>query len=122
MSVSELRVSGVSESKANYIRNTASAFLDGRLVSSKLDRLTDQEVITVLTSVKGIGRWTAEMFLIFSLGRPDVFSFGDAGLMRAVNRLYGKKRPLTQDQIRKITRRWSPYRSYACILLWRSLA
>jgi DNA-3-methyladenine glycosylase II len=78
----------------------------------------DEEVIAELTKVKGIGRWTAEMFLIFTLGREDVFSFGDLGLRRGLERLYGKSKVRTDAQVRAITEQWSPHRSYGSLALW----
>lgn len=85
-----------------------------------LDALDDEKVIRELTKIKGIGRWTAEMFLIFSLGREDIFSFGDLGLRRAVQRLYKLKNEPTIKQLTKISQKWSPYRTYASRILWNS--
>lgn len=104
----ELRDSGLSWAKIKYIKDLASKNLD----FSKINLMTDQEVIEYLTRVKGIGPWTAEMFLIFTLGRPDVFSEGDLGLKNAIKKIY-KRRP----NINK----WSPYKSYAARILWKSL-
>lgn len=81
--------------------------------------LSDEEVIAQLTIVKGIGRWTAEMFLIFSLARPDVFSFGDGGLYNAMAKLYGGM--LTRTKQEEIVGQWKPYLTYASLLLWESL-
>lgn len=83
--------------------------------------MADEEVIKQLTIIKGIGRWTAEMFLIFSLAREDVFSHGDGGLNSAINKLYSNGAALIKADIKVITDRWQPYRSYACLYLWRSL-
>jgi DNA-3-methyladenine glycosylase II len=119
--IEELRPSGISFAKAGYIHNLADAFINQIITPEKFADYTDEQVISQLILVKGVGRWTAEMFLIFSLGREDVFSFGDAGLVRAVNNLYGKGKKLPVKQIEKIVRKWSPYRSYASLLLWKSL-
>jgi DNA-3-methyladenine glycosylase II len=117
----ELRSVGMSYSKARYIHNIADAYLQKAIDFPKFPKYTDEQVIAELTKIKGIGRWTAEMFLIFSLAREDIFSSGDAGLLRAIRLLYGNKRTLTPIQIQKLSARWSPYRSYASLLLWKSL-
>jgi DNA-3-methyladenine glycosylase II len=116
-----LRASGISNSKAMYIKNVARAFSENLVKPDSFQYMEDEAVISQLTAIKGIGRWTSEMFLIFSLGREDIFSFGDAGLSRAIHLLYGKGKKLSTKHIDKITRIWSPYRSYASLLLWKSL-
>ncbi|MDO8451883.1 MAG: DNA-3-methyladenine glycosylase 2 family protein [bacterium] len=118
---SRIRAAGPAWSKVSYLRNLSSAVSSGSLVFEHLDKLDDEEVICVLTKVKGIGRWTSEMFLMFSLGRPDVFSHGDGGLRRAIMNIYRCRKPPTQKTIERLTRRWSPYRTYACRVLWNSL-
>lgn len=115
-----LRQVGMSWSKASYVKNIAQAFLEGELKPVELQVLPDEEVITKLVKIKGIGRWTAEMFLIFSLGRQDVFSRGDLGLRRGVERLYRLTNP-TREQVETIIAPWSPYRSYGCLALWKAL-
>lgn len=117
----QLRNSGMSNAKARYIRNLAEKISSRELIIHKLDKLSDGDVVTQLTKVKGIGPWTAEMFLIFALGREDVFSFGDLGLRKAVRKLYKFKSDPTEKQIAKIITRWSPYKSYASRILWASL-
>jgi len=109
----KLRESGMSWAKARYIKELAQKVTTREVVLSKLSSLSDQEAIIELTKIKGIGPWTAEMFLMFSLGREDVFSFGDLGLKKAMERLYGKKKP------EPIVARWSPYRSWASRILWK---
>jgi DNA-3-methyladenine glycosylase II len=116
-----LRNVGMSYSKAQYIHNIADEFINENIDSNLIPKYTNEEIINNLIKIKGIGRWTAEMFLIFSLGREDVFSIGDTGLLRAIQKLYGEKRKLTTKQIVKISSAWIPYRSYACLLLWKSL-
>jgi len=120
-SVETLRKSGVSQSKAQYIQNIAKAFIDGTVEPKKFSGMTDEEIISHLVVIKGVGRWTAEMFLIFSLGRPDVFSCGDLGLRKGIQKLYGLKKLPEEKQLLRLTKKWSPYRSYASLLLWKSL-
>ncbi len=117
----EFRATGMSWAKARYLRDLAQKISDGDVRLSKLSILDDETVISELKKVKGIGRWTAEMFLIFTLGREDVFSFGDLGLRKGFERLYGKQRARTQKSIERIVRHWSPYRSYGSLALWHVL-
>ena len=117
----ELRLAGVSSNKTKYIKNLAQAIIDKSLNIENIQTYDDEEIIRQLTAIKGVGRWTAEMFLIFSLAAKDVFSSGDGGLNSAVNKLYGNGAALDKDEILKITERWKPYRSIASLYLWRSL-
>ena len=112
-----IRDVGTSWSKVSYIKNIAKARVDFRA----LERMPNEEVIVELIKIKGVGRWTAEMFLMFSLGREDVFSFGDLGLRRAIQKLYKLKKEPTQKQLKRISNRWKPYRTWAARVLWRSL-
>jgi DNA-3-methyladenine glycosylase II len=114
-----IRACGMSGSKAQYVKNVARAFLAGHLDRRHLAAMPDADVRTRLIAIKGVGQWTAEMFLIFALGRPDVFSPGDVGLQNAIRRLYGV-RP-TPRTMARLSARWAPWRSYACRLLWKSL-
>lgn len=116
-----LRSVGMSWNKADYIHNIARAVVEHQLDFTKLDQLPDEEVIKELTKIKGIGRWTAEMFLMFTMAREDVFSYGDVGLQNAIQRLYKMKKKPTKKQMEKISKKWSPYRTYAARILWRSL-
>lgn len=116
-----LRGVGMSWSKAQFIKSLASSFINNEIDFVKIRRLSDAEAIGELTRLHGVGQWTAEMFLMFSLGRPDVFSYGDVGLRRAMMRLYGFKKDPTEKQLRLIVQKWSPYKTYACRILWRSL-
>jgi DNA-3-methyladenine glycosylase II len=117
-----LRQAGLSGQKVGYLRDLCGRLADGRLKLDELDHLPDEEVIVRLTMVKGFGRWTAEMFLMFRLHRPDVLPVGDLGINKAVQRLYGlRKRPDPQRLLR-IGEAWRPYRSVACWYLWQSLA
>lgn len=116
-----IRTAGLSYSKASYIKDLAQRIVDKRLNLRRISKLSDEEIITVLTEVKGIGKWTAEMFLMFSLERPDVFSHGDLGLRNAIKRLYGFKDTPSEQQIEKIVCKWSPHKTLACRYLWKSL-
>jgi DNA-3-methyladenine glycosylase II len=116
-----LRALGISWSKAGYIKNIAAAFLDGTVTPHLFTNMEDEAIIRQLTGIKGVGRWTAEMFLIFSLGREDVFSPGDLGLRRAIQKMYGYKSEPALRTLATISRKWSPYRSYASLVLWKSL-
>lgn len=114
----KLRSAGMSYLKAGYIKNIAKAFFEKDLDIKKIKKMTDNEAITELTKIKGVGKWTAEMILIFTLNREDVFSLGDAGLKRAIKNLYG----ITNDkEILKLSETWKPHRSFACWYLWQSL-
>jgi DNA-3-methyladenine glycosylase II len=116
-----LRAVGFSGQKVSYLRDLCGRIQDGRLNLDALDALEDEEVIERLTSVKGFGRWTAEMFLMFRLHRPDVLPVGDLGIQNAVQRLYRlRKRPDPKRLIR-LGEPWRPYRSVACWYLWQSL-
>jgi DNA-3-methyladenine glycosylase II len=121
MPTARMRKCGLSKMKVGFIKDLARKMLDGSLNFKTIDTLSDEEVIKHLTSVKGIGRWTAEMFLIFSLRRDDVFSYGDLGLRNAMQKIYKMKRPPTPHQAEKITARWKPYRSLGSRYLWASL-
>lgn len=114
----KLRSAGMSYSKASYIKNIAKAFKDKELSIEKIEKLSDEDVKKELIKIKGVGDWTAEMTLIFTLKREDVFSLGDAGLRRAIKNLY----KLEKDaDILKLAEKWKPKRSFACWYLWRSL-
>lgn len=108
-----LRQVGLSYSKSRYILGLAEAFHQGTLSAPALSTMEASEVISALTAVKGIGPWTAEMFLIFGMGKPDVWSPGDYGLKKAVEAYFG-----TEHSSTEVARRWSPYRSYAALYLW----
>jgi DNA-3-methyladenine glycosylase II len=116
-----LRAVGISPQKLRYIRDLCARTLDGTLALDRLDRLPDEGVIEALTNVKGIGRWTAEMFLMFRLHRPDVLPLGDLGIIRAVQRAYKLRLAPTPTRLTRIGESWRPYRSVACWYLWASL-
>lgn len=120
VSVDKLRSVGLSNSKVNYVKNIASTIFSGTLIPDQLKNLPDDEIKKELIKIKGIGPWSAEMFLIFSLKRPDVFSVGDLGLRSAIEKLYGIKRDNFKE-IEKLAESWHPHRSLACRYLWASL-
>jgi DNA-3-methyladenine glycosylase II len=116
-----LRGVGISPQKLGYIRDLC-AHIEGReLRLNRLDLLPDDAVIVALTAVKGIGRWTAEMFLMFRLHRPDVLPVGDLGILNATQRAYGLRAKPTAEQLIEMGEPWRPYRSVACWYLWASL-
>ncbi len=114
-----LRSAGVSPQKMRYLRDLAAKASDGALPLSHVGRLGDEEVIEALTQVKGIGRWTAEMFLIFSLGRPDVWAVDDLGLQLAAKNLYELRRHPSEAKMRALAEPWRPYRTVASWYLWQ---
>ena len=118
----QLRAVGLSGQKVKYIRDLCERILDGSLNLDTLTSLPDDEVIDALTSVKGIGRWTAEMFLMFRLHRPDVLPVGDLGIVKAVQRAYKLRALPTPARLTKLGEVWRPYRSVACWYLWASLS
>jgi len=115
-----IRTVGISNSKVSYIKNVALAIHSGSINLKKLKRAPDAVVAAELTKIKGIGKWSAEMILMFSLGRKDVFSIGDLGLRVAVSRLYSVDRNDLM-KIEEISLQWKPYRTYASRILWKSL-
>jgi len=116
-----LRGCGLSGQKALYIRDLALRFRDGTLDAVRWHALEDEVLIAELIQVKGIGRWTAEMFLMFYLARPDVLPLGDLGLQRAMRLHYNRGRALSLPRMQKIGAAWAPWRSVATWYLWRSL-
>ena len=117
----QLRTVGLSRQKSAYLRDLCAKVSSGVVDLAALDALNDEEIITALVKVKGIGRWSAEMFLIFRLLRPDVFPVDDLGIVTAVQRAYGLRKRPTAERLRKIAEPWRPYRSVASWYLWRSL-
>ena len=117
----QLRAAGISRQKAMYLRDLCEKLTSGEVQLEGVDALDDEDVIAALTKVKGIGRWTAEMFLMFRLHRPDVLPVGDLGIVTAVQKVYGLRKRPTPDRLRQLAEPWKPYRSIACWYLWRSL-
>jgi DNA-3-methyladenine glycosylase II len=117
----QLRAAGLSRQKIAYVRDLAKHAANGELPLHSLNTLADEDVIAALTRVKGLGRWSAEMFLMFRLHRADVLPVDDLGIVVAVQRLYGLRKRPKADRLRKIAEPWRPYRTVACWYLWRSL-
>jgi DNA-3-methyladenine glycosylase II len=118
---SALRGVGLSGQKVGYLRDLCARMADGRLNLDELEAMEDEAIIERLTSVKGFGRWTAQMFLMFRLHRPDVLPVGDLGIVNAVQRLYGLRKRPDEKRLTKISEPWRPYRSVACWYLWQTL-
>lgn len=117
-----IRGAGFSRAKTVFLRDLAAHVVDGRLPLDRLHELDDTEVLTALTAVKGIGVWTAEIYLLFRLRRADVFPVDDLGLVKAAQRLYGLRQRPTRRRLLKMAEAWRPYRSVAAWYLWRSLS
>lgn len=121
LSDEQLQAAGISQQKRSYLRDLSERTLDGRLNFRRFPRLDDHVVVAELIQVKGIGRWTAQMFLLFGLGRPDVFAADDLGLQNAIARLYSPGERPSRETAEQISVSWSPWRSIASWYLWRSL-
>jgi DNA-3-methyladenine glycosylase II len=118
----KLRAIGLSNAKVNYVQNVAKFEMEKGMSHQKLSRMSNDEVIEYLTQIKGVGRWTTEMLLMFALCREDVFALDDLGLQQAVIKLYDlkhRKKKIMLKSISKISEQWSPYRTYASMYLWR---
>ncbi|HWJ30488.1 MAG TPA: DNA-3-methyladenine glycosylase [Flavisolibacter sp.] len=120
-SFEKLRAIGMSNAKTQYILNVAQFAIDHKLDDRKLKKMSDEKIIELLTQIKGVGRWTVEMLLMFTLGRDDIFSIDDYGIQTAMNKIYklddNNKKDFKQKLLR-ISGKWSPYRTYACLHLW----
>jgi DNA-3-methyladenine glycosylase II len=116
-----LRKAGLSNAKVEFLRDLAQRVKDGRLDFDQIKELSDEDVIANLIEVKGVGRWTAEMFLMFHLGREDVVSAGDLGIRRAIQIAYGLEDLPGPEDMERISDEWRPRRTLACLYLWRSL-
>ena len=117
-----IRGAGFSRSKVKFLRDLAAHVAEKRLALDRLHELEDEHVLTQLTAVKGIGVWTAEIYLMFRLQRPDIFPADDLGLVKAAQRVYGLRQRPTRKKLLKMAEAWRPYRSVAAWYLWRSLA
>jgi DNA-3-methyladenine glycosylase II len=116
-----LRSIGLSHAKATYVHNVATFCVAHRITDKKLLAMSNEEVISLLTEIKGVGRWTVEMLLMFSLGREDVFPVDDLGIQQAMIKLYRLRtteKKALQQKLQRIAAKWSPYRTYACMHLW----
>ncbi len=117
-----LRAIGLSNAKVSYIKNVAEFCIEHEITDKKLAKLTNEEISELLIQIKGVGKWTVEMLLMFSLGREDVFAVDDLGIQQAMTKLYqldvGDKKQMKEKMV-KIAAKWSPYRTYACLHLWK---
>lgn len=116
-----LRSIGFSNAKASYVQNVCRFFIENKITDSRLHKMSNDEVLELLTQIKGVGKWTVEMILMFTLGREDVFALDDLGLQQSVIKLYKLKetdKKLLRKKIEKIALKWSPYRTYASRYLW----
>lgn len=117
----ELRAIGLSNSKTHYVRNVCEFFIEQKLKDKSLHNLSNEDIIEKLITIKGVGRWTIEMLLMFTMAREDVFAVDDLGIQQAMTKLYNidtsDKKHLRKEMIR-ISEKWSPYRTYACLYLW----
>jgi DNA-3-methyladenine glycosylase II len=112
---------GFSNAKASYVHNVCRFFIENKITDAGLYKMSNEEVFTLLTQIKGVGKWTVEMILMFTLGREDIFAMDDLGLKQSVIKLYKIKetdKQLLREKIEKISLKWSPYRTYACKYLW----
>lgn len=118
----QLRGIGLSNAKVNYVKNVAQFELEKGMDPKKLGKMDNEEVIAYLTEIKGVGRWTVEMLLMFALGREDVFAVDDLGIQNAMIKLYkldNSDKKQLREKMLKVSAKWSPYRTYACVHLWR---
>lgn len=117
-----IKAIGISQRKAEYIHNVAQFMVDHKITYAKLSKMTDDEIIDLLTQIKGVGRWTVEMLLIFGLQREDVFALDDLGVQKAMIQLFNLQdldKKSLREKMQKLSLRWSPYRSYICLHMWR---
>ena len=116
-----LRGIGLSNAKARYVLNVAQFAIEYQLTDQKLKKMSDEEIIALLTQIKGVGKWTVEMLLMFTLGREDIFSVDDYGIQVAMKNIYkldDSDKKLMREKMLKLSARWTPYRTYACLHLW----
>jgi DNA-3-methyladenine glycosylase II len=116
-----LRGIGLSKAKANYVLNVCRFFMEEKITDAMLYKMSNEEVIKYLTQIKGVGQWTVEMILMFTLGREDVFAVDDLGIQQAVCRLYkidASDKKAMKEKMLRVSKKWSPYRTYACRYLW----
>ena len=116
-----LRGIGLSNAKANYVLNVSRFFIEEKITDAKLYNMSNEEVIKYLTQIKGVGQWTVEMILMFTLGREDVFAVDDLGIQQAICKLYkidAEDKKAMKEKMLNVSKKWSPYRTYACRYLW----
>ena len=117
-----LRAIGLSNAKVKYVQNVATFFIERNISDDLLTTLSNEEIIQLLTEIKGVGKWTVEMLLMFTLGRADVFAVDDLGIQQAMVKVYKiptEDKKLLKEKMLRISSKWSPYRTYACLHLWR---
>ena len=118
----QLRGIGLSNAKVSYVKNVAQFEMEKGMDAKKLQKMDNEEIIAYLTEIKGVGRWTVEMLLMFALGREDVFAVDDLGIQNAMIKLYkldNSDKKQLREKMLKLSSHWSPYRTYACVHLWR---
>jgi len=121
MPFEKLRAVGLSNAKVNYVKNVALFCIEHKITDKKLLKMQNEEIIELLTQIKGVGKWTVEMLLMFSLGREDVFAVDDLGIQQAMIKMYklsAEDKKKLKEQMLKLSSKWSPYRTYACLHLW----
>jgi len=119
--VETLRGIGLSYAKANYIQNVCHFFIAEKITDAKLDKLSNEELVKYLSQIKGVGQWTVEMILMFTLGREDVFALDDLGIQQSIQKLYqleGLEKKALKEKMLELSEKWKPYRTYACRYLW----
>ncbi|HEV8079273.1 MAG TPA: DNA-3-methyladenine glycosylase 2 family protein [Chitinophagaceae bacterium] len=119
--VEKFRSIGFSNAKASYVHNVCNFFVENKLTDARLQKMSNEEVIDLLTQIKGVGKWTVEMILMFTLGREDVFAVDDLGIQQAITKMYkldASDKKLMKEKMLQISAKWSPYRTYACRYLW----
>ena len=121
MHSNSLKSVGLSRQKVQYLKNLSDAFIKYKIKIDLWEKMNDEEIIQDLIQIKGIGRWTAEMFLIFNLCRADIFPLDDIGMIKGLCKIYNLNYPINRDKVSKIGNKWKPYRSIATWYLWRSL-
>jgi DNA-3-methyladenine glycosylase II len=121
LTVEELRAAGLSGRKVEYIRDLADHFASGRLHANQWQDMDDESVIKELSSIRGIGRWTAEMFLIFNMVRPNILPLDDVGLIKAISLNYFSGEPVSRHEAREVAANWAPWRTVATWYMWRSI-
>jgi DNA-3-methyladenine glycosylase II len=118
----ELRAIGLSNAKVSYVKNVASFCLEHNVTDKSLAKMSNEEIIDLLVQIKGVGKWTVEMLLMFSLGREDVFAVDDLGIQQAMCKLYkidSTDKKVMKEKMLELSKKWSPYRTYACLHLWK---
>jgi len=121
LTAEELRAAGLSGRKVEYIQDLAEHFISGRLHANQWQEMDDESVIKELSEIRGIGRWTAEMFLIFNLTRPNILPLDDIGLIKAISLSYFSGEPVSRHEAREVAANWAPWRTVATWYLWRSI-